>query len=348
MKRQDQRAKRRLHNDRPCGFSLIELLVVIGIIGILASLLLPAVQSAREAARRAVCQNNLHQIGLALHAYHDANGIFPPSVTHLGLVREYYGGFYSTHTRLLPFLDQRPLYDAINFETGTWPTNLYQLMPRGEHTAMNVFNRTVRLTQVEIFLCPSDAGAFRQAGNNYRGNAGVGAHHGTNAEHPDSGNGIFPERKAVRMSQVTDGLSHTVAFSERLRGSGRPKQASAERDSFGIVGGIFVLTADDLLDACRISARPTNLSSRYVTTGQWWFWSCRYNTLYNHAQEPNGPVPDCTMSGICDASMATARSHHPGGVHALMADGSVRFVQETIARPVWRAFGTRNGREPVD
>ncbi|RUL88321.1 DUF1559 domain-containing protein [Tautonia sociabilis] len=331
-------------------FSLIELLVVIGILGLLAALLMPAVQSAREAARRAMCQNNLHQIGLALHAYHDANTTFPPATTAYGVRARCYGGLYSIHTRLLPYLDQRPLFDAINFDTGTWPTISHLSHgPAGCHDS-NIFNLTVMETQMDLFLCPSDGGPFAETGNSYRGNVGVGSHWGVTAEHPDSGNGIFPEADGpISISRVPDGLSHTVAFSERLRGSGREGRLSPERDVFSFADGLIVLTADDLLKVCRISARPSNPQEGFVRTGRRWFWTGRGNTLYNHAQAPNGVIPDCTAGGpVIETDMFTARSWHRGGVHALMADGSLRFVSETIATPVWRGFGSRNGREPVD
>ena len=335
---------------RQSGFSLIELLVVIGILGILIALLLPAVQSAREAARRISCQNNLHQIGLALHAYHGAHGTFPPASTHNGFRVPDYGGFYSVHTRLLPYLGHRSLYDAINFDTGTWPTNCFEFTPRGSHRNSNVFNATAMHTQIDLFLCPSDGGPFSGTGNSYRGNVGVGSHWATTAEHPDSGNGIFPEAGGpVRMSRVPDGLSHTVAFSERLRGSGRDGRLSPDRDALDIVDGLFTLTANDLVKACRISARPSNLGTGAVQSGRWWFWTGRGNTLYNHAQAPNGIIPDCTTGNIVpETDMFTARSWHQGGVNALMADGSLRYVSETIDTPVWRGFGSRNGREPVD
>ncbi len=110
------------------GFTLIELLVVIAIVSLLIALLLPAVQSARESARRAHCLNNLRQIGIAVQLYHDANGTYPPALTQL--TNKEYGGYYSILTRLLPYLDQVPTYNAINYATGTWPTNsLYVGIP---------------------------------------------------------------------------------------------------------------------------------------------------------------------------------------------------------------------------
>ena len=138
---------------RQGGFTLIEVLVAIGIVGILIGLLLPAVQATREAARKAQCQNNLHQIGLALHAYHEANGCFPPAVTQLN--RKEYGGYYSIHTRLLPYLDQGPSFNAINFETGTWPTDTFYVHPGLKRTILNRNNATAMNSSISVFLCPS-------------------------------------------------------------------------------------------------------------------------------------------------------------------------------------------------
>ena len=335
------------------GFTLIELLVVIGIVGLLAALLLPAVQSAREAARRSRCANNLHQIGIAMHAYESANGTLPPAVTHAlaknydGSLDQIYGGFYSIHTRMLPQLEQVNLYNAINFETGTWPTNAYNFDIGPAQNALNTANATAMNTRVEAFLCPSDPGAFRATGTNYRGNTGAGPEYGTTFESHDSGNGLFPENGAIPMAFIRDGLSHTAAFSEKLQGSGREDPLSNARDAYHWT--TFVLDADDLVNACRIAARPSNAKRGFVEGGKWWFWTGRGNTLYGHAQSPNGVVPDCTSAGGLPAlGMSTARSLHPGGVNVLMADGSIRFVAEGISTATWRGLGSRSGGEIVD
>lgn len=328
------------------GFTLIELLVVVGVLAILAGLLLPAVQGAREAAARARCANNLRQIGLALHAYHDANGTYPPAVTQLRTPD--YGGFYSIQCRLLPFLEQGPLYASINFETGVWPTESWGVRWRPSERRLNEVNRTAMDAEIGTFLCPSDADSANQPGNCYRGNCGVGPEYGTTAEHPDSGNGIFPEVGGpIRLAFVTDGLSHSVAFSERLRGSGGDGRLVPELDAFQLNGVAF--TADQVLDRCRIAARPSNAEDGYRLAGKRWFWTGREHTLYNHAQVPNGIVPDCTYGGSMPATgMFTARSWHRGGVNVVMADGSGRFVADHITTSVWRGFGSRNGGELVD
>ncbi len=326
------------------GFTLIELLVVIAIVCLLIALLLPAAQAAREAARRSSCLNNLRQIGIATQSYHDGNGSFPPPLTQLNDIT--YGGYFSILSRLLPQLDQGPAFNSINFTCGTWPTTALSVYPGGNISTPNNMNSTIMNTSMTVFLCPSDGGAFEQSGANYRGNTGVGPEAGTTAEYPDSGNGIFPEIGPVRMSQVTDGLSHTAAVSERVRGSDRPGSLNPDRDIYQMPPVVF--TADDLLKGCSVAARPDNHYGS-VASGKNWFWTGRDQTLYNHAQTPNGRIPDCAYGGALPMQdMSTARSRHLGGVNLLMGDGSTRFASETMALPVWRALGTRNGGELVD
>lgn len=331
-------------------FSLVELLVSLSMIAILLSLLLPAIQAAREASRRATCQNNLRQLGLALHGYSVAFSTLPPASTSKGspLGEEYYfQGFYSIHCRLLAHLDMRPIYDSVNFGVGAWPHDTFMAAYHPAWPRLNVINATAMATSISLFLCPSDSAGFEHASNNYRGNVGVGPHLMAWAETPDSGNGIFPEVGMVRLAQVTDGLSHTVAMSERNRGSYSTHELDPERDVFP--RQTIANTADQLLLACLIAGRPTAASSGFTKSGLTWFTTGRDRTLYCHAQTPNGRVPDCIGGGMVPAiDMSTARSFHPAGVNALMADGSVRFLDSGIALNVWRGLGTRAGREIVE
>lgn len=152
--------------ERHRGFSLIELMVVLGILGILMALMLPAVQSAREAARRARCVNNLRQLALAMHGYLDTHGCFPPAnMTALGtrgsngIYSITYWGEFSAQVRLLPWLDQRPLYQSINFDVGTCPPKDFApTINIADLHEFNAINLTARSTTVAIFLCPSDGG----------------------------------------------------------------------------------------------------------------------------------------------------------------------------------------------
>ncbi len=327
-----------------CGFTLVEALVATGMIFLLAALLLPAVQAAREGARRAACQNNLRQLGIALYNYHQPNNCYPTAIisarTNSGGRKSYSSGFFSPHCRLLPFLEASALYDGVNFELLPVPPGL-GLKPNYGAVA----NLTCANAGVAVFLCPSDGGAFEAKGTNYRANVGIGPDVHPTVEFPDSGMGLFCEVGLTRDAYVTDGLSHTSAFGERLRGSGRSVGGSAERDFWATPG--FVRTAEDLLQGCRIAGRRGR--EPYITHGgDSWFWTGRDRTLYTHTQQPNGVVPDCLDSVIPPLGMATARSMHPGGVNVVMGDGSTRFFSDGVDRRVWRALSTRNGSEVLE
>jgi prepilin-type N-terminal cleavage/methylation domain-containing protein len=336
------------------GFTLVELLSVIGIISLLLAILLPAVQSAREASRRSRCLNNLRQIGLALANYESENQCYPIGYTS-ALARNandpststvLYWGTFAIQVRLLPDLDLRNVYDSVNFVVGTRPADVFGVGSTPSALALVAINSTAQNFRVATFLCPSDGGRFEEAGDNLRGNVGVGPDIATWAEHRDSGNGLFMELHLSRASYVTDGLSHTVAFSERLRGSGQPGRPVPERDFWAMT--VESATADETLLACGVAARP-GATSTYTTGGQSWFWLGRQHTLYTHTQQPNGRVPDCLLPrSVVPYGMATARSWHRGGVNAVMGDGSGRFVLESIDLAVWRGLGTRNGGELVD
>ncbi len=343
---QGQHPVRSRRGDR--GMTLVELLVALGVIFTLIGLALPAVQSARESARRAQCAFNLKQLGLALHAYHDLFGALPPPVTNSDdwARTNFWMGLFSVQSRLLPHLEQNSVYNSINFVLGAAPP-----ISPGVATPPDSFkpslaaNSTTFGVGLSLFLCPSDGGPFAIRGCNYRGNTGVGPFISNKPEFPDSANGIFPEMNRISFASVRDGLSNTVAFSERLRGSGAVGLANPSRDYFAMPK--MVHTADGLVVACRIAAREHNVN--FVEGGGSWFWSGREWTLYNHSQTPNGTVPDCLMSGMVGSGgQATARSMHPGGVNVGMADGSVRFTGDGIASPTWRALGTRSGGELTD
>jgi len=340
-------AMRRVHKASRTGFTLIEALVVISIIGLLIALVLPAVQSAREAARRAQCANNLKQIGLALHSYEASNQSFPlnwrnprvdPTRGHPWYIN---GRPYSAFTRLLPYLDQQPLFASINFSVETFPNNNASAFPYPQ-------NQTAFAVNLAIYLCPSDAAtAPTPYGCSYRGNYGVGPSVSTTQETYDSGNGFYTFPGVLGPRSFPDGLSHTVAYSERLRGTGDGGGLAPARDFGNVLVMAYCTTrdADYALACCQLAA--TRGFPAYREAGFTWFYGDFECAAYNHAQEPNGRIPDAiTRSGR--VGIATARSLHPGGVDGLMADGSVRFFKESIARKVWRGLGTRNGGELVE
>jgi prepilin-type N-terminal cleavage/methylation domain-containing protein len=327
-------------------FTLIELLVVIAVLCILISLTLPAVQHVRESARKAQCQNNLHQLGLGVHSYIGLHNCFPPALTRNTSTRDTeYSGQFSIHSRLLPYLDQVVIYNSINYSVGTYPEMAFGGSVNSMQSSRNDANSTAMFIAVNTFVCPSEVSQASPGRNCYRGNTGNGPNYTTTAEYPDSGNGIFPEVDLIREAQVADGLSHTSCFSERITGPGSSGHSNPTMAFYPLYGLFF--TSDDLIQACRIAARSNN--PVYLRGGVCWLWTGREQTLYNHAQSPNGKVPDGLQVGARTAlGMATARSYHADSVNMLMSDGSARSVASTVSQAVWRAFGSRNGGELSD
>jgi prepilin-type N-terminal cleavage/methylation domain-containing protein/prepilin-type processing-associated H-X9-DG protein len=316
---------------RRSAFTLIELLVVIAIIAVLIALLLPAVQAAREAARRAQCVNNLKQLGISLHNYHDVVGCLPLGRTIPSNLS------FSPLARILPFIEQVNMGNALNYNLGyADPTNT---------TVMNA--------TLSLLLCPSDAGATAipagtGAGTNYRSNEGTSVvmwYGVTDTTNVNVGlpapNGLFFASLQVRFADVIDGLSNTVAFSEHVIGDFSQTVATDKSDTFE--PGTHPVTSDDAWNQCQAVAW-TNLSFLgYSSVGAPWVYGYHSTSSYWHAAPPNARSCMFPPSRIS----TTANSRHPGGVNVLMADGSCRFVKDTINVAAWRGIGTRNGGEIV-
>ena len=334
------------------GFTLIELLVVIAIIAVLIALLLPAVQQAREAARRTQCKNNLKQIGLALHNYHDTHSVLP-----FGKGGSYPGApvyaRWSQNALILPFLDQGPLYTSINFSAPPETPGMggvINFMP--PYVSPTGTNSAACRTVISMLLCPSDTGVSGDwAGqNNYAANQG-----GWLCDRSDQGGsptdsapnenqtGVFYFLSQCRMRDITDGTSMTCFFSEKMRGHGIPDPKT----------DLFVMshqkTLDDTYQACRAvnTATATPLTSKW---GYSWVMGENCCSLYNHVAVPNSI--SCAGTGfpgsMTNMAMQVApTSRHTGGVHTLTGDGAVHFVSENIDLIVWRALGTRAGNEVV-
>jgi prepilin-type processing-associated H-X9-DG protein len=259
-----------------------------------------------------------------------------------------YHGKFSPQVRLLPYLGLLPTYNAINMMVGADPPDIPgRTETNPEVLALLAINATAAGTQIATFLCPSDGGPYTAAGNSYRANVGTGPFWARSAEFRDSADGLLRETGLTRAAYAVDGLSHTAAFSERLRGSGKGQFPEPDRDFWPFPKGLFPFTADELLTVCQVGGRP-GASPVFVRGGQSWFWLGRERTLYSHTQQPNGRIPDCLFTALPPPGMSTARSWHPGGVNLLMGDGSTRFVQEKIDLSVWRGLGTRSGSELVD
>jgi prepilin-type N-terminal cleavage/methylation domain-containing protein/prepilin-type processing-associated H-X9-DG protein len=365
------------------GFTLIELLVVIAIIAVLIALLLPAVQSAREAARRIQCTNNLKQLALALHNYNSAVGTLPVGIDNTTA----YGGqsppgslstwtAWSAQALLLPYVEQGPLYNAANF---SW-TCCY-VGPQADAT-----NKTVYNTRIAGFLCPSDALAGQQNINSYYGSIGTSTiQYPTGGLTTGVFQVYDPTTRScqsVNLASVTDGTSNTIAFGEGLvgdysknsnfRGNG---MAGATDPTGGIVPTTMpgnnsesnptaVLSA---LQSCNAFWRSPALAtcSGYTACcvvgvkqydGQLWALGERGYTLFNTIVPPNAqnyPWRNCRLGASCPScapegsSFVNASSYHPGGCNFVFADGSVRFIKNSVSMLIYQALGTRNGGEVV-
>jgi prepilin-type N-terminal cleavage/methylation domain-containing protein/prepilin-type processing-associated H-X9-DG protein len=307
-------------------FTLIELLVVIAIIAILIGLLLPAVQKVREAAARSQCSNNLKQLALAAHNYHDANGNLPPGRDANSI---------SCLAYLLPYIEQDNVYRLVNF-TASWndPSNSAALG-----------------TSVKTFLCPSDPTNLVPAGwagNNYRSNQGSGLLHGqpsTNPSDPNYGmpapNGPFVPTLTVKLTDITDGTSHTAAFSEHMKGDFN-NGVSTPNDTFQ--PGTYPNTPDESVTMCR-ALDPNNLGLQGRSdVGAPWLQGYHSTTAYFHVAPPG----DRSCMYPPGRIATTANSGHPNGVNVSMSDGSVRYVPYSVPLPTWRAMGSRNGGEVVN
>ncbi len=325
------------------GFTLIELLVVIAIIAILVSLLLPAVQQAREAARRAQCQNNLKQIGIALHNYHSAVDSFPVGFLIPG-EGEAAPGIPALHYRwsalaqMTPYLEQTAVFDSLNFDfpIASGFTEVYGTPPFTIFPA----NATVVGTVVEVFLCPSDGDgppSETSGPSNYAFSSGDGSNGGDATD----ANGTFVIGRVHSIATIRDGSSNTIAASEQLVSpTGVPSQ-STPTPTPGFWPRALARTDAPLTpEKCAEPSRGWNF-----TKGNGWWDGDYRSTLYNHFATPNADQFDCVT--FHNPGWKTARSEHPGGVNALFCDGHVAFIAETIALETWRALATRRGREVI-
>jgi len=325
-------------------FTLIELLVVIAIIAILVALLLPAVQQAREAARRSQCRNNLKQIGLALHNYMST---FSEMMPNAGGSLSGYPNDHSPQARLLAYIEQAGLQDLIDF-------NIQMGHPAS--VPLPVEMRDVADTVVPVLLCPSDPAPevnllttnttddVKYAGTNYGANQSDGTDISPdNQIHPSNpGNGLFWVGANTRIRDVVDGTSNTLAFTESTRGNGT-RPASTDP-----------IDPHDALTFRTLVTPPSGLPYSQVSTGSGWTHhdGGRFTTwlratvpegpIMNGYLTPNSNTPDA-VSG--SAKLTAARSYHKGGVNALFVDGSVHFLSDSIDLGVYRGVWTRDGGE---
>jgi len=336
-------------------FTLIELLVVIAIIAVLIALLLPAVQAAREAARRIQCTNNLKQIGLALHNYISVSGVLPP-----GRFNSYingHGNCWGTYSQLLPQLDQISIYNALNFS-----------LPPDTDT-LSASNSTGFETFLNTLICPSDSspmlitvGGAQFATHNYNLNVGACYSVVQNPAPPLTGvpNGPFFENSRVGPADFTDGMSNTTAVTETVRSTATSTYANDPLGVFLITGnnassGPPISSDADYASLCL--SLPSSTGQFQATRGVRWHYGAPGHSLYNHLRAPNDKLADC-RGGLPHSTRTVmfwswlslniaARSKHPAGVNSLVADGHVQFVKDSINVLVWQGLGTRNGGEVI-
>ncbi len=318
------------------GFTLVELLVVITIIGILVALLLPAVQSAREAGRNMKCKNNLRQMGIATRTYLEQYGHFPP-----GRMSPYRWG---QHARLMPHLEQTKTYEIIDF-------------------TKSPSSSTAKMVKAAVFICPSDwpdrMTAFLQKNhpgwgkNNYKANAGSDT--GQMVDGVEQNDGIFLTNQIIRQADVRDGLTTTALFCEAVRGDADVFSSEVPGDWFRI--STNNKTVEQVAKACMAldPAAMVGSGKQIARQGRNWVWGNYIPTRYNHVLIPNQRScgryngkknMDATVNDKGGAT--TASSRHHGGVNLCMADASVRFVSDSVDLIVWRAFGTRQGADNSD
>jgi prepilin-type N-terminal cleavage/methylation domain-containing protein/prepilin-type processing-associated H-X9-DG protein len=323
------------------GFTLIELLVVIAIIGVLIALLLPAVQSAREAARRSQCTNNLKQIGLALHNYVSTHDALPPA----GCRWEPQN--FSMKARMLPYLEQNVAYNALNFALPAWWNS-----NNGNPISGDPYQNTVRLMKIVSLLCPSDAEGPVPNGavNNYPNNTGLNRYNNgwvSNGISYVTGTDTAVNRTRT-FASITDGLSNTAAFSEWVKGkynNARHGLHLVYENGPSSTSAVGVLDYNYQLNIMCQTAPLTSPQNHWDWKGE--YWLCHNNGRGAGYSHVNGPNQKSCMEGDEADTFVSASSMHPGGVNVLLCDGSVKFVKSSIFIRTWHALGTIDFNEVI-
>jgi prepilin-type N-terminal cleavage/methylation domain-containing protein/prepilin-type processing-associated H-X9-DG protein len=338
----NKKPRRVAHGRSLKGFTLVELLVVIAIIGVLIALLLPAIQAARESARRSQCINHLKQLGVALHNYESAKNEIPGgSLGTFGVDAPY----FSPHTVLLPYVEEGNLYSQLDLDKSPW------------ERSRNADNYALARSQPEILLCASETNTRDSLGTdmgwtNYHANAGSWV------KFKGAWDGVFGPGKIVNryeplealgFNQIVDGLSNTAAFAEVVNGFG-PQSASGRRgdgdplaDCFEFTGRLpwtSVQAARDAMAGRSLQAASVPWNGEWRWRGYPWTEGTVWRNWYNHLQPPNAV---CWRPGEWWDIISPPTSYHAGVVNVTMCDGSVQTYADSIDPDVWLELGTRDG-----
>lgn len=318
---------------RSAGFTLVELLVVIAIIGILIALLLPAVQAAREAARRSQCSNHVKQLGLALQMYHDTYKHFPPGHEESGDDGPSYRHQLSWLTLCLPYLEESNIAAMIEPSMIDPTQNAHKnplLVPAGRQVIATFTCPSDPISAFEVASLPRDtAGTLFFAPTNYLGNQGIVCQ----CRFKDC-SGMFGHDTKFKMSQITDGTSQTIAIGESLKGDLDPDSLE---DNY-----IFTKTANaNDIDSCQ--GNPPNTADRASV----WIGGQPHLNMFSTSRSPNDPRIDCKAPNNGCTNFA-ARSAHPGVAILGFADGSVHILTDSIDETTMQALGTRAAEDILD
>ncbi|XZE46128.1 DUF1559 domain-containing protein [Pirellulaceae bacterium SH467] len=354
---------------RKQGFTLVELLVVIAIIGILVGLLLPAVQAAREAARRMQCQNNLKQFGLAAMNHESALKYFPP-IIHTKVFPSSGGPVARTsaaslQVALLPYFEQTAAYSLFDLDYNVESDTPIDLSLPSKPNA----NAAARVTEVPSFLCPSDGSAERVTNYgrlNYHGCMGGANLFGGATFNGLSLDGVFsksrPTNQIMRgptFGEISDGTSNTALFAEVMRST-----SISINNNTTAFRGSAPYTGLQLLDGRTVPECMPGASSGsvFLDTGLKYYYFAPNNTTYTHTLPPNwnkrvqtvaqqryNCSSNATVGGVPNSQQhMAASSYHTGGVNICRADGSVSFQSDGVDFVAWQSFGSRAGGEVVN
>jgi prepilin-type N-terminal cleavage/methylation domain-containing protein/prepilin-type processing-associated H-X9-DG protein len=337
------------------GFTLVELLVVIAVIGLLVALLLPAVQAAREAARRAECNNHLKQLGLAMQNYHSAFNSFPPGRLRCETLPQQ-GRCFSAYAFLLPQLELVTLQQRVNFLAN----------PDIADPLYGDVNATARKTHLPLLMCPSDTYRILQTGcevHNYP--LCTGNTFPVSPLNPSGKpvTGVFFENSQVGLRDITDGSSQTACIGENslsIPGMGEDSPGSGIWNGKPTRGFVLTTGNDNSSNGPELTNYPAQCAPGNLlqqTRGSKWIYGAPGHSMYNHIRGPNDPNIDC-RGGLPHSSRSpqwwnllshnvAAHSNHPDGVNALFCDGHVQFATDSINLAIWQALGSRNGHEAV-